>query len=257
MFFDELTITHVQSPIIQENHYYPFGLTMQGIGKQGSNPFKYNGKEEQDELGLGWMDYGARMYDASLGRFFTQDRFAAKYYSLAPYQYAADNPIKYIDVNGDSIFISYRGNNILYQNGQLLNKDGSQYTGRGVRKDGSLKGFLGKTVSAVGELSGSSATGFGVVQNLQNSDNSFVIKKSSSNSFAADDTRTAAANLGELSSALSGVAKMGSSGTISFNPNSKLGGVDVNGSRSRPSFVGLVHEFFHASDANFGILNPS
>jgi uncharacterized protein RhaS with RHS repeats len=46
------------------------------------------------------------MYDPAIGRFFTQDRFAEKYYDFTPYQYGANNPIKYIDVNGDSINFS-------------------------------------------------------------------------------------------------------------------------------------------------------
>jgi len=50
-----------------------------------------------------WLDYGARFYDPVLGRFHTQDRFSEKYLDFTPYQYAANNPILYIDVNGDSI----------------------------------------------------------------------------------------------------------------------------------------------------------
>lgn len=63
----------------------------------------YNGKELQDQLSLTWYDYGARFYDAQIGRFTTQDAFAEKYISLRPYQDGADNPILFIDVNGDSI----------------------------------------------------------------------------------------------------------------------------------------------------------
>jgi RHS repeat-associated protein len=70
------------------------------------NDYKFNGKEEQTELGLGWLDYGARMYQPEIGRFFTQDRFAEKYLDFSPYQYAANNPVLYIDVNGDSISVA-------------------------------------------------------------------------------------------------------------------------------------------------------
>jgi len=45
-------------------------------------------------------------YDAQIGRFNTQDRFAEKYHFLTPYQYGANNPIKFIDVNGDSLILN-------------------------------------------------------------------------------------------------------------------------------------------------------
>jgi RHS repeat-associated protein len=72
----------------------------------GAHKYLYNGKELQNELNLDWYDYGARFYDAAVGRFFTQDRFAEKYNDFSPYQYAANNPILFIDVNGDSINVA-------------------------------------------------------------------------------------------------------------------------------------------------------
>ena len=99
--------------VMQVTDYYPFGLVMNqedyfADGVLG-NKYLYNGKELQDDElaggSLGWYDYGARMYDAELGRFHKQDRFAEKYMSMTSYHYAANNPILNIDVNGDSLMI--------------------------------------------------------------------------------------------------------------------------------------------------------
>lgn len=82
---------------------------MAGISSKAAggiqNRLKYNGKELQsgefsDGSGLEWTDYGARMYDNQLGRWFNQDKFAEVYVALTPYQYAANNPIKIIDEAG-------------------------------------------------------------------------------------------------------------------------------------------------------------
>ena len=57
--------------IKQINHYYPFGMNMEGNwnGAAGSNKYQYNGKEWNDDFGLGLNDYGFRMYDPAIGRF--------------------------------------------------------------------------------------------------------------------------------------------------------------------------------------------
>jgi RHS repeat-associated protein len=121
-------MTDLNGNLEQVSSYYPFGMLAEDASLSGANnKYRYNGKELQDDaIGNGqldWYDYGARFYDPALGRFHTQDRFSEKYYSLSNYQYAANNPILNIDVNGDSIRINY-GNNQ-----ELLYTPGMKYSG--------------------------------------------------------------------------------------------------------------------------------
>ena len=70
---------------------------------------KYEGYADinyNNERFLDCYYFGARYYDPEMGRFLTTDRFADKYPSLTPYQYTANNPMLFIDVNGDSINVT-------------------------------------------------------------------------------------------------------------------------------------------------------
>jgi RHS repeat-associated protein len=120
--------------------------------------YQYNGKELVEDNGLGWNHYGARCYDAALGRFFTTDRFVEKYSFQSAFSYAAANPVKYIDVNGDSLDIFRPDGKLLISidNGQKANtgyylqnesKDGSYsngvafgYNDEGEDRESALKG---------------------------------------------------------------------------------------------------------------------
>ncbi len=88
------------------NDYYPFGLTFNEYQNQEeqSQDFLYNGKELQTDLGLDWYDYGARMYDASIGRWHVVDPMNEVYYSNSPYNYTLNNPINFIDPNGTLVY---------------------------------------------------------------------------------------------------------------------------------------------------------
>ncbi|WP_347160472.1 RHS repeat-associated core domain-containing protein [Pontibacter chitinilyticus] len=245
-------------------HYDPWGLNLAGIEKQG-NPdhlFQYNGKEKQQELGLNWMDYGARMYDAQLGRFHTQDRFADKYISFTPYQYGANSPINFIDVNGDSLWVTHRtgflglgGKETLrFENGNLYNKDGSAYSGK-------VKGFLSKSVNALNTIN-STQEGGAMVGELQSSDNNFTIVKGDSKftpsnplKAHANELQTDPAQASSLQALVNAGINLsgGSGGTISWNPSGStlptLNGAGLN------SVTDLAHEMFHGLDANRGLLD--
>jgi RHS repeat-associated protein len=106
--------------VLEESNYYAFGLkhanynaTKKKLTRKVSNDqkqitptdvngykYKYNGKELQDELGLNWYDYGARMYDPALGRWFNPDPLSDFKPDQTPYRYGFNNPIGYTDPSG-------------------------------------------------------------------------------------------------------------------------------------------------------------
>ena len=89
-----------QSGTVEEtNHYYPFGGVFGTTGN--TQPYKYNGKEFDNKKGLNWYDYGARHYDAVLGRFITVDALYDKHFKVSPYVYCGNEPVGRIDPDGN------------------------------------------------------------------------------------------------------------------------------------------------------------
>lgn len=112
IYFDNLTVAVHSGRLIEDNHYYPFGLTMAGISNNAlkgtnypDNRFKFNNKELQSEefndgAGLNWYDYGARNYDPQVGGWHTIDPLSSKYEDVSPYIYAMNTPVNAIVPDG-------------------------------------------------------------------------------------------------------------------------------------------------------------
>lgn len=107
--------TDSSGSVEERNDYYPFGGLISDLGSV--QPYKYNGKELETKKGLNLYDYGARHYDAVLGRFTTVDPMAEKYYSTNPFAYCLNNPIRFIDPTGEFVSPIYD------RNGRLLGTD--------------------------------------------------------------------------------------------------------------------------------------
>lgn len=120
VFFDNLQVTHIRGPILEETHYYPFGLTMAGISSkalafgQTKNRLKFTTQELNDDLGLNWYEFRFRMHDPQIGRFLTIDPLADQYVYNSTYAYAENQVINAIDLEGLEKYVVTR----------YLNRDG-------------------------------------------------------------------------------------------------------------------------------------
>ena len=101
-------ITNLDGEVVQHIEYVPFGeVFVEERNNIWNTPYLFNAKEFDEETGLYY--YGARYYEPKLSQFLSVDRYSENYPNFSPYSYVGNNPIKYIDVNGDSIVINNRG----------------------------------------------------------------------------------------------------------------------------------------------------
>ncbi|MCQ9642106.1 hypothetical protein MP478_22200, partial [Chryseobacterium sp. WG14] len=146
--------------ITDSNDYYPFGMSHLNTGAAFFGPstyknYKYNGKELQE---TGMYDYGARMYMADLGRWGVLDNYSEKYNSLSPYNYVAGNPIKYIDINGEWIYINDQdGTQYRYHNGATQHQVDGKWTN--INSSTNLSDYVLQTVAGLNYLDKNTSIG--------------------------------------------------------------------------------------------------
>src|SRR5690606_24723614 len=102
VFFDDLKVTHVKSPVIETNDYYPFGLTFNSYQRENSTPnkFKFQGQEHIDDLNLGWDSFKWRNHQPDIGRFFNVDPLAEGFYYNSPYAFAENKVTSNFELEG-------------------------------------------------------------------------------------------------------------------------------------------------------------
>jgi len=101
-FWDQIKLVQYKGAVLEENHYYPFGLTLSinSAVAAEKNSYKLTTKELQDEFGLNWYNFGARGYDMQTGRWLQHDLLSEKIPSITPYNYVQNNPVRRTDPSG-------------------------------------------------------------------------------------------------------------------------------------------------------------
>ncbi len=150
VYFDNLQVTHIKSPLLQEQSYYPFGLQMAGIsdkalGKLDSKNKFDGGVSFEEDYGVNLYQTFYRGYDPQIGRFNGVDIMSEKTFGMSVYGYCGNNPVMFGDPMGsDAANMSHRGS---------LTLDGSDIGDAGYDPFGSGGG------------GGGSGGGYGLTQN--------------------------------------------------------------------------------------------
>ena len=104
VFFDNLQVVHTRGQILEETHYYPFGLTMAGISSKAADKLeskkKFLGQELENDFGFNCYQFKFRNHDPQIGRFIEIDPLATKYTHNSTYAYSENRVIDGFDLEG-------------------------------------------------------------------------------------------------------------------------------------------------------------
>ena len=105
VYFDNVTVAMQSGPVLEETHYYPFGLTMAGIsakapGKLENKNEKFQGQPLDDDLGLNWYGFKWRNHDPQIGRFVQIDPLASEYTYNSTYAFSENQVTAHVELEG-------------------------------------------------------------------------------------------------------------------------------------------------------------
>ncbi len=105
VYFDELEITHTKGKILQEDHYYPFGMNISALSSTAPlskpNSFKANSSTEfNTDLNIDWYETLYRSFDPQIGKFLQIDALTEILNSDSLYNFSFNNPISFSDFTG-------------------------------------------------------------------------------------------------------------------------------------------------------------
>jgi RHS repeat-associated protein len=270
IYFDDMVVNHKRGPALQQTNYYAFGLEIPGLASSAlgfggtENRYKYNGKELQSQefsngSGLTWNDYGARMYDAQIGRWMTLDPKADQMRRHSPYNFAFDNPMRFIDpdgmgptdinITGGETFRKQAFNDLqkLSATALVLLDNGQVVAANNIPKGEKVE-LTGKVETDKIEAAIEKSTGTALVNDLIKSDKQVTIYESSDGQHRTTPEDVDYAQDGT-----------GTNSTIGYNPSQKNDGSDgtlavknTDGTVGAPASVFLGHELGHAQDIKNG-----
>jgi RHS repeat-associated protein len=233
-------VTDREGAVCQHIQYLPFGeLFVSQRNCEFDSRYKFTAKELDNETSYTY--FGARYYDSDLSVWLSVDKLSDKYPSISPYAYAANNPVKLIDPNGDSLWINgSNGEKFLYTPGQ-------EYKGSDE--------FIAKAANTLNESIGKSNTANRMVGELSESEYNYNIIQSDESNYTPDNQTTTSDYLS------SEIFYKKGGGTIQWNPT---GNGESTYEQSSPGKViaklakrpdiNLLHELAHAWDNMAGLL---
>jgi RHS repeat-associated protein len=105
VFFDNMQVVHTRGEILEETHYYPFGLVMSGISSQAAGTLKnkentFQDQRFDDDLGLNWVQFKWRNHDPQIGRFIEIDPLSEKYVYNSTYAFSENKVTGHRELEG-------------------------------------------------------------------------------------------------------------------------------------------------------------